>query len=98
MYIGESTMSEIAYAKAHGKCVRYPEQEKNRRRVGIMETWYYTVVSIDGDYANLKRTDIASEDLKLVARALLLAEIYEGCRLKYEWMQYEIVEKTGASK
>lgn len=23
-----------------------------------METWYYTVVSIDGDYANLKRTDI----------------------------------------
>lgn len=23
-----------------------------------METWYYTVVSIDGDYANLKRADI----------------------------------------
>ena len=36
-----------------------------------METWFYQVVSIDGDYANLKRTDIDSTDLKLVARALL---------------------------
>ena len=36
-----------------------------------METWYYEVVSIDGDYANLRRTDIDSDDIKLVARALL---------------------------
>ena len=56
-----------------------------------METFYYEVVSIDGDYANLKRTDIESEDLKLVARALLPAEICEGSRLKYEWMQYEMI-------
>lgn len=56
-----------------------------------METWYYEVVSIEGDYANLKRTDIVSEDLKLVARALLPAEITEGSRLKYEWMQYEMI-------
>ena len=28
-----------------------------------METWFYEVVSIDGDYANLKRTDIESDDL-----------------------------------
>ncbi len=56
-----------------------------------METWFYEVVSIDGDYANLKRTDIESDDLKLVARALLPAEIYEGCRLKYELMQYELI-------
>ena len=55
-----------------------------------METWYYEVVSIDGDYANLKRTDIDSDELKIVARALLPAEIMEGSRLKYEWMQYEI--------
>ena len=53
-----------------------------------METWYYEVISIDGDYANLKRTDIESEDIKLVARALLPAEIFEGCKLKYEMMQY----------
>ena len=56
-----------------------------------METWYYEVVSIDGDYANLRRTDIASEDLKLVARALLPPEITEGSRLKYELMQYELI-------
>ena len=34
----------------------------------MMETWYYEVVSIDGDYANLKRTDMELDDLKLVAR------------------------------
>ena len=48
------------------------------RRSDKMETWYYEVVSIDGDYANLKRTDIESDDLKLVARALLPPEIVEG--------------------
>ena len=56
-----------------------------------MKTWFYEVVSIDGDYANLRRTDIASEDLKLVARALLPPEITEGSRLKYELMQYELI-------
>ena len=52
-----------------------------------METWFYEVVTIDGDYANLRRTDIESDDLKLVARALLPAEILEGSKLKYELMQ-----------
>ena len=55
-----------------------------------METWFYVVESIDGDYANLRRTDIESDDLKLVARALLPAEIVEGSRLKYEMMQYTL--------
>lgn len=57
----------------------------------MFETWYYEVVSIDGDYANLKRTDIDSTDLKLVARALLPAEIMQGSKLKYEMLQYEII-------
>ena len=35
--------------------------------------------------------DIESNDLKLVARALLPADIMEGSRLKYELMQYEII-------
>lgn len=56
-----------------------------------METWYYVVISIDGDYANLKRTDIESDDLKLVARALLPAEICEGSNLKYEMMTYTLI-------
>ena len=56
-----------------------------------METWYYEVVSIDGDYANLKRTNMDTEDIKLVARALLPEDIREGSKLKYEWMQYELI-------
>lgn len=56
-----------------------------------MNTFYYEVVSIEGDYANLVRTDIESDDIKLVARALLPAEIMEGTKLKYEFMQYSII-------
>ena len=56
-----------------------------------METWFYEVESIDGDYANLKRTDIDSDELKLVARALLPADIEEGSNLKYELMQYFLI-------
>ena len=56
-----------------------------------METWFYVVESIDGDYANLKRIDIDSDELKLVARALLPADIEEGSKLKYELMQYFLI-------
>lgn len=56
-----------------------------------METWYYEVVSIDGDYANLKRTDIESDEIKLVARALLPPEITEGSQLKYEMLSYYLI-------
>ncbi len=56
----------------------------------MFETIFYEVASIDGDYANLRRMDDPSADLKLVARALLPAEIMEGTKLKYEMMQYEI--------
>ncbi len=57
-----------------------------------LEAMYYVVDSIDGDYANLRRTDIETDDLKLVARALLPAEIAEGTRLKYEMLEYAIME------
>ena len=56
-----------------------------------METWFYEVISIDGDYANLRRTDLVSDDVKLVARALLPADIVEGSKLQYELMQYELL-------
>lgn len=59
-----------------------------------MNTFQYQVVSIDGDYANLKRTDIESDELKLVARALLPPEIAEGTRLLYEYMQYQILDEN----
>ena len=56
-----------------------------------METKYYTVVRIDGDYAWLKRTDEQEDELLLVARALLPEAIDEGTNLKYEMLQYEII-------
>ncbi|MCM1121948.1 MAG: chorismate--pyruvate lyase [Eubacterium sp.] len=55
-----------------------------------MNTFKYEVVSIDGDYANLRRTDVDSDEIKLVARALLPPEIMEGTKLLYEMMEYEI--------
>lgn len=59
-----------------------------------MNTFQYVVVSIDGDYANLRRIDVESEETKLVARALLPPEIREGTKLLYELMQYEIMENA----
>ena len=60
-----------------------------------MNSFQYLVDSIDGDYAYLRRLDEEtgeySEELKLVARALLPAEIAEGTLLLYEWMQYTII-------
>ena len=56
-----------------------------------MGRFEYIVVSIEGDYANLKRTDIDSDELKLVARALLPPEITEGTKLLYAWMSYSIL-------
>lgn len=57
-----------------------------------MEIMYFEVVSIDGDYANLKRTDAPSDDLRVVARALLPEEINEGSRLRYEMFEYMLEE------
>lgn len=57
-----------------------------------MNTFQYEVVSIDGDYANLRRLDASDDEMKLVARALLPPEIAEGTKLRYEMMQYEIMD------
>ena len=62
-----------------------------------METMYFEVVSIDGDYANLKRTDAPSDDLRVVARALLPEEINEGSRLRYEMFEYMLQDIVVAS-
>ena len=57
----------------------------------MFEAIYYIVAGIDGDYANLQKVGEPDGELKLVARVLLPAEIMEGTKLKYEMMQYEIV-------
>lgn len=56
-----------------------------------MLTCDYKVLSIDGDYAHLQRADAPEDEEKLVARALLPEEIYEGCLLHYELMQYSML-------
>lgn len=60
--------------------------------MSIFDTRHYVVEKIDGDYAHLRRTDEAEEELMLVARALLPESIDEGTRLVYEMLQYEIEE------
>lgn len=57
-----------------------------------MYTFQYEVVSIDGDYANLRRIDEDSDEIKLVARALLPPEIAKGTKLLYEMLQYKIMD------
>ena len=57
-----------------------------------METMYFVVESIDGDYANLRRTDNESGNARVVARALLPMEIREGTKLKWEMLQYDIAD------
>ena len=57
-----------------------------------MEPMEYLVVRLDGDYAQLRRIDIESNDLTPVARALLPDEIEEGTRLHWEAFVYSIVE------
>ena len=58
-----------------------------------LETMIFSVEKIDGDYAHLKRLDQPAEDLRLVARALLPEEIREGSRLRYEMLEYELLER-----
>jgi len=57
-----------------------------------IQTMYFEVERIDGDYAYLKRTDETQDEPRLVARALLPDLIREGSRLKYEMLQYEIMD------
>lgn len=57
----------------------------------LLDKIYYTVNSLEGDYAYLKKEDDMSAELKCVARALLPEEIVEGSRLLYEMMEYNIV-------
>ena len=59
----------------------------------MFETIIYSVKSIDGDYANLISVDIVNEEPKLVARALLPEAIREGSKVKYEMLQYFMVEE-----
>ncbi len=58
----------------------------------MFEAIEYVVKSIDGDYAHLQKTEDEGSDPKLVARALLPEAIREGSRLKYEMLQYSLLD------
>lgn len=55
-----------------------------------METKYFTVTRIDGDYAWLTCVGTNDEPV-FIARALLPMEIDEGSKLKYENFQFEMI-------
>lgn len=57
----------------------------------LLDKIYYTVNSLEGDYAYLKKDDDAPDELKCIARALLPPETAEGSRLVYEMMEYSII-------
>lgn len=52
----------------------------------------YIVERIDGDYAYLRNMDEPDTEPVFVARALLPLEIMDGTKLRYEMLQYEIIE------
>lgn len=58
----------------------------------LLDKIYYTVDSLEGDYAYLRKDDDAPGETKRVARALLPPEIAEGSRLVYEMMEYSLSE------
>jgi hypothetical protein len=59
----------------------------------MLESCKYVVEQIDGDYAHLRKIGEEDAELKLVARALLPAEIREGSVLNYEFLQYSLAEE-----
>lgn len=56
----------------------------------LLDTIYYSVARLDGDYAYLQKEDEPDVDLKCVARALLPPEIVEGSSLVYEMLEYRM--------
>ena len=55
-----------------------------------METRYYKVIKIEGEYATIK--DEESGDEIFIALFLLPEGADIGTRLKYEFLSYEIIE------
>ena len=67
----------------------YWKRKENRKM--MLERIDYIVARMDGDYAYLQQVEDPSAEEKCVARALLSLEIYEGCRVKYEMLSYEML-------
>lgn len=57
-----------------------------------METAYYTVSKIEGEYAYLHRTDKDCDDDLFIALALLPPGTDIGTKLCYECFEYSIIK------
>lgn len=57
-----------------------------------MEEREYIIRRIDGDYAHLERTDAPEDELLIVARALLPEAADEGSKLRWAFLQYELMD------
>lgn len=86
---GDVYLPKERYIKRISKKTENVKCDLRERKIPMLEC-DYEVKQIDGDYAHLQRIDRPEEELKLVARALLPIEIYEGCILHYEMMQYSM--------
>ena len=53
-----------------------------------METKYFMLTRIEGDYAYLTETETGNE--VFIAMALLPEGAEEGCRLRYEMFEYSL--------
>ncbi len=60
-----------------------------------MGPFYYEIVDIQGEYAQLRRTDADGEPLLPVAMALLPMGSDVGTRLRWEWGEYTILSGNG---
>lgn len=54
-----------------------------------METKYYTITKIEGEYAYIRQDGTDNE--LFIAMALLPENVDIGTRLKYEMLSYEII-------
>lgn len=57
----------------------------------MMDTKYYTVVRIEGEYAYIREDGAAEGDDIYIAMALLPLGVDIGTRLKYEALEFEII-------
>ena len=69
-------------------CFRYDIIVKEKAR-DIMETRFYEVVKIEGEYAYIKDKETGEEIF--IAMFLLPEGVDIGTKLKYEMLEYEII-------
>ncbi len=79
-------MTENTKAISHNLCEVLPKKEGK-----LMGPFEYKVISVEGEYATLLRTDNESGDTIFIALALLPPGTDVGTRLLWENLEYKIL-------